>query len=304
MMQAETKLTIMPVFENLTIPLTEKQEDELAASLIREGCINPIDVWEGTILDGHKRYRICTLEQIEFSVQEVECKTEEEAISWVCRKRIEGLSRTSQAFRYLMGKWYLSEVIINRSLKKPRAPAVGNYYERRGNRTSIQMSKETGLHHSTLEKYGSYATALDVLIRIEPELLNLVMSGDILLSQEETLELSHMEDKDRREGIRRFLRQASKRAKSRYIKDDRKAEKQAEEANHIPLSIGIKEMPVFNPDMELQGLTLTMPTWMMAMERAIRRSDMTQVTEDAKEDLRSALGKLEEQIKMTLEALS
>lgn len=113
-----------------------------------------------------------------------------------------------------------------------------------------------------------------------------------------------MEDKDRREGIRRFLRQASKRAKSRYIKDDRKAEKLVEEANHIPLSIGIKEMPVFNPDMELQGLTLTMPTWMMAMERAIRRSDMTLVTEDAKGDLRSTLMKLEEQIKMTLEALS
>ena len=63
-------------------------------------------------------------------------------------------------------------------------------------------------------------------------------------------------------------------------------------------------MPVFNPDMELQGLTLTMPTWMMAMERAIRRSDMTLVTEGAKKDLRAALGKLEEQIKMTLEALS
>ena len=300
MMQAETKLTVLPVFENLTIPLTEKQEDELAASLIREGCRHPIAVWQGTILDGHKRYRICTLEHIAFSVNEVEFGTEEEAIAWVCRKRTEGLSRNSQAFRYLMGKWYLSEVIINRSLKKPRAPAVGNYYERRGNRTSIQMSKETGLHHSTLEKYGSYATALDVLIRTEPELLNLVMSGDILVSQEETLELSHMEDKDRREGIRRFLKQA----KSRYIKDDRKAEKQAEEMNHIPLSIGIKEMPVFNPDMELQGLTLTMPTWMMAMERAIRRSNMTLVTEGAKGDLRFALRKLEEQIKMTLEALS
>lgn len=303
-MQSETKLTIMPVFDNLTIPLTEKQEDELVASLIREGCREPIDVWRGVILDGHKRYRICTLEYIEFSVHEVECKTEEEAIAWVCRKRIEGLSRKSQAFRYLMGKWYLSEVIINRALKKPKAPTAGNYYERRGNRTSIQMSKEIGLHHSTLEKYGSYATALDLLIRTEPDILNAVMSGDILLSQEETLELSRMEDKGRRDGIRKFLKQASKRAKSRYILDDRKAMKQAEETNPIPLSIGIKEMPAFNPDMELQGLTLTMPTWMMAMERAIRRSDMTLVTDGAKGDLRSALMKLDEQIKTTLEALS
>ena len=138
----------------------------------------------------------------------------------------------------------------------------------------------------------------------EPELLDMVMSGDLYLSQEETLELSHMAEKERREGIRKFLKQASRKARSRYIIEDRKSMRQTEEANPIPLSIGIKEMPAFNPDMELQGLTLTMPTWMMAMDRAVRRSDMTQVSGNAKAELRAALMKLDEQIKTTLEALS
>lgn len=303
-MQAERKLTISPGFERLTIPFTEKQEDELAASLMREGCIEPIDVWQGTILDGHKRYRICMMEHIDFDVHEIPCSTEEEAIAWVCRKRIEGLSRNSQVYRYLMGKWYLSEVIINRSVKKPKPPTEGVYSERRKNRTSFQMSKEAGLHHSTLEKYGSYATALDALFGIEPELVVPFMTGDIFLSQEETLELSRMDEKDKQAGIRKFLRKASKKAQSKYIMEDRRAMRQTEEVSSVPLSIGIKEMPAFNPDMELQGLSLTMPTWMTAMDRAIHRSDMSLVSEKAKEELRYALGKLKEQITITLEALS
>ena len=40
------------------------------------------------------------------------------------------------------------------------------------------------------------------------------------------------------------------------------------------------------------------------MERAIRRSDMSLVTDEAKENLRAALIRLDMQIRSTLEALS
>ena len=69
--------------------------------------------------------------------------------------------------------------------------------------------------------------------------------------------------------------------------------KHVEEIPAIPLSLGIKDMPAFNPDLELQGLTLTIPTWITVIERAKRRSDLTLVTERAKENLRAALMKLE-----------
>ena len=302
-MQEPMKLTISPVFEKLTIPIQDKEETKLAASLIREGCREPIAVWNGMILDGHKRYRICTLEHIEFTVQEIDCKTEEEAVIWVCRRRTASMPTGSQAFRYLMGKWYLCEVMINRSVKKPRAPKDGSYYERRGNRTSIQMSKEVGIHHSTLEKYGSAATALDVLIQTEPDLLEAVMTGTLFLSQREMLDLSRMDEKSRHDEIRKIRRAANRKTKDRYVAEERKAMKQVEETQSIPLSIGIKEMPAFNPDMELQGLTLTIPTWITVMERAKKRSNLTLVTASAKENLRAALAKLEEEIECTLEEL-
>ena len=298
------KLMTLPIFERLIVPISNTRENELAASLIREGCREPIAVWNGVILDGHKRYRICEMEHIEYSIQEVACSTEEEAVIWVCRRRTADLPTGSQAFRYLMGKWYLCEVLINRSVKRPRAPIEGSYYERRGNRTSILMSKEVGIHHSTLEKYGSAATALDVLSQTEPELLEAVMTGSLFLSQRELIDLSRLDEKNQHDEIRKLMRAASRKAKDKYALEERKSMRQVDEASNIPLSIGIKEMPAFNPDMELQGLTLTISTWINVMDRAKRRSNMALVTAGAKENLRTALRKLEDEIETTLEELS
>lgn len=79
--------------------------------------------------------------------------------------------------------------------------------------------------------------------------------------------------------------------------------KHIDETQQISLSIGIKDMPDYDPDMELQGLTLTVPTWITVIERAKRRTDFTLATRGAKEDLRSALTKLEKEVEVTLEEI-
>ena len=62
-------------------------------------------------------------------------------------------------------------------------------------------------------------------------------------------------------------------------------------------------MPAFNPDMELQGLTLTILAWIAAIDRAQKRSDLTIVSREAKENLRERLIMLREQIEITMRAL-
>lgn len=48
-------LQIDPEFKRLSVPLSQEEERRLENSLIREGCKEPITVWNGCILDGHKR---------------------------------------------------------------------------------------------------------------------------------------------------------------------------------------------------------------------------------------------------------
>ena len=62
-------------------------------------------------------------------------------------------------------------------------------------------------------------------------------------------------------------------------------------------------MPKYDPDMELNGLSLTIPTWTTAIARAESKSDMALVSDKAKDQVRKSLKYLEDQIQKTLEAL-
>ena len=101
-------LQIDPEFKRLSVPLSPEEERRLENSLIREGCKEPIAVWHGCILDGHKRYEVCSYEEIEFEVQEMDFPTREEAVFWAARMKIASVPRESAIYRYLAGKVYLS----------------------------------------------------------------------------------------------------------------------------------------------------------------------------------------------------
>ena len=79
---------IDPGFKRLSVPLSPEEENKLENSLIRKGCMEPIAVWHGCILDGHKRYDICSYEEMDYETVEMDFATREEAIIWVCKKRV------------------------------------------------------------------------------------------------------------------------------------------------------------------------------------------------------------------------
>ena len=71
----------------------------------------------------------------------------------------------------------------------------------------------------------------------------------------------------------------------------------------IPLTVGIKEMPAFDPDMELRGLILTIPTWMNAIARAQSKTDMALVSCGMKQQLADTLSQFRQQIDQMMEVL-
>ena len=73
--------------------------------------------------------------------------------------------------------------------------------------------------------------------------------------------------------------------------------------DETPLITGIKEMPAYDPDMELKGLNLTIPTWIGVIARAETKMNVELATARAKEQLTANLMRLREQVSHTLEVL-
>lgn len=62
----------------------------------------------------------------------------------------------------------------------------------------------------------------------------------------------------------------------------------------------VKDMPTFDPDAEVTGLTLTIPSWSGSIDRIIGGTDLSNVSAEAKARLTSALlglkGKISEML--------
>lgn len=82
-------MTLLPVlkideeFKNLLNPLSDIEFSLLEKSIMDDKkCREPITVWNGFILDGHNRYKICTDKNIFYSTIEMTFSNREEAILW------------------------------------------------------------------------------------------------------------------------------------------------------------------------------------------------------------------------------
>ncbi len=69
-------------------PLTEGELSLLTDSILSEGCREPIVVFNGTVIDGHNRYRICQEHNIPFAITEMEFEDEDEALLWIIKNQL------------------------------------------------------------------------------------------------------------------------------------------------------------------------------------------------------------------------
>lgn len=75
-------------FDSLIPPLTAEEFTELERSILAEGCRDKLVVWNGILLDGHNRLRICQKHNIPFEIKEIELEDEAAAKIWILRNQL------------------------------------------------------------------------------------------------------------------------------------------------------------------------------------------------------------------------
>jgi hypothetical protein len=82
------ELNINEALEHVMPPLQDLELELLTKSLLTEGCRDPLVVWNGVIVDGHNRYRICREHGIPFCYIEQEFPSESAAKLWIIRNQL------------------------------------------------------------------------------------------------------------------------------------------------------------------------------------------------------------------------
>ncbi|MGL6193911.1 MAG: hypothetical protein ACRC2T_03720 [Thermoguttaceae bacterium] len=76
-------LIINEELKNLLPPLSDAEFKGLEEQILREGCRDRLIVWDGTLIDGHHRYAICTKHNIDYGVTEFTFSDINEAKLWI-----------------------------------------------------------------------------------------------------------------------------------------------------------------------------------------------------------------------------
>lgn len=296
----QKKLKTSREFQMLSIPMTAEQQTELESSLMQEGCREPIITWNGFIIDGHKRYCFCMDEGIEFTCEEKTFSSREEVISWLCRKRLPLYEKRTPAYRYLVGKLYEAQKEIAREIrKKPKEQRDESLAD--CGWVSFRVAEELQLHRATVEQYGKYAECLEQIAEKSKECFDVILRQDIKPARHQIEEYASFSERKLRELCRTIPNNGIPADNAEKLRNRRKKEPAAEPSHEIPLSVGIKEMPTYDPDMELNGLSFTIPTWNMAITRVMGKTE--QATEKAKKHLSAGLKELRKQIDEMLEVI-
>lgn len=99
------ELVIDKEFSELLPPLPDWKLEILESLIIEHGCMNPICVWNNTILDGHQRYRICKKHNIPFETVEIKSVSDrDDAVIWMIENQLNRKNLSEDEEHELMTK--------------------------------------------------------------------------------------------------------------------------------------------------------------------------------------------------------
>ena len=304
--QSQTKLLIDPEFRSLIRPLTEEEHTLLEMNLKEYGCMNPIVVWNDIIIDGHNRYEICTKLGIPFDVKEMSFSSRDEVRIWICNFQLSRRNLSEEARRYLIGKKYelekRSQTMLNQDGRNQYTPKEELYKAEAVPKTDTagRIGSEDGICRATVLKYARYSEAVDRIADVTPAVRSRILAGQCKVSQESIVKMARMEDK----AIKSVGSKLLKTTKTfvPYSTSRRHIEGDTDKAA-VELKTAIKQMPDHDPNMEIMGLVMTMPSWVQSIGRIGTSHDITQISTATRAQLEEALLELQIAIEELMEEL-
>ena len=193
-----------PEFKALIPPLSQEEYDQLEQNILHaRKCYDPIVIWNGKLLEGFHRFKICIKHGIEFQIVEMDFESREEAKLWMLNnqlarrnlneaQRIEVVLKKEEVLRLRAKKKQSkgggdkkSAGSLLPKMEKPQIPRV---------HVQETMAAEAKVSKGTLHNYT------EVKEHANPALLAAVQSGEVkigtahrMLSKGITKQLNQLE---------------------------------------------------------------------------------------------------------------
>ena len=306
-------LILDPDFSKLMMPMSEADHLSLEERIRKEGCRSPILIWDSKIVSGQDRYLICMKHGIQFKTREISFSGRDEAVSWICTRQLRKPGLTDAMKKYLIGRLFHAEKVLRKDRWKQNLPLLqdisdeGADEERIANlqsrRTDIYLGEKYDMSASEVLKLSRLCRTMDAIGEKAPNIFREILLGNYRISGKNMAVIAQM-GKEQIQGIEIRLREkARKELPLSFAATNALLWTTAIENEAVVLRPEIKNMPAYDPDAEINGLSFTIPTWVNMLKRAETHSDLGLISPAAKGRLQEELHHLEERIRIILQVM-
>lgn len=165
-------------FASLIPPLSAEELAGLEASLLAEGCRDALVLWNGTLLDGHNRKRLCDKHGILYGLKSIQLPDRDAAKRWILANQLHRRNLTPDQRRLLMGEFYHLE-------KKTQAEAgaiggkSGAQNAHRLEKTAERIAKQYSVDPATVRRAEKTYLFVEQLKKEDPEQAKAIRDGKV-----------------------------------------------------------------------------------------------------------------------------
>ena len=174
------EIIIDPEFKKLLPELDSETFAWLEESLLEYGCMNPLVLWNGILIDGHNRYEIIKKHDLPFNTISMEFDSRDDVFIWIISTQISRRNLNQVQLSYYRGLHYNTDKRIvtnmtgNNQYREVVPHSEGQPKERH---TATRLAEHYNVSRATIERDSQFATALGAIGEISPEAKRRILSG-------------------------------------------------------------------------------------------------------------------------------
>jgi len=183
-------------FQRLLPPLDEQEFCRLEENILTYGCMNPLVLWNGILIDGHNRYNIVTKHNLPFNTISLKFNSRDEAIAWMIRVQIDRRNLTPMQLTYYRGMHYNIEKKIHGDIGRVSQNSASGHNDHLQGSTANRLSSQYKISPRTIRRDGEISDVIIAIGKESEDAKRDILSGAVKINRRQLREIASDSDAD------------------------------------------------------------------------------------------------------------
>jgi hypothetical protein len=178
------KIIIDDEFKYLLPELDPETFRLLSESILEHGCRDPLVLWNGILIDGYNRYKICSEHNIPFKTVDKEFDSREEVIIWIIQNQVSRRNLTPIQLSHFRGLHYKADKKIqgtnNQYVQESEKSQNATFHF---GSTANRLSDQYNVSRDTIIRDSKLAETISRIGEVSPEVKKKILSGEVKINK-------------------------------------------------------------------------------------------------------------------------